>query len=209
MRTSSPQPELLASCQSPPPAANHPPPSVAAQVMGLIDNELSEPYSIFTYRWIMWPAVTPGGMAAACHACPAEQCVIAPLPRLAAPLPCRYFLHNWPHLCFLVFKGDRCFGTVVAKMDVHRDKALRGYIAMLTVQQEFRYLGVGEREAGRAGARPVLGMGMGTAEAGAGGVVSRACGCAGRCARCVHAPVGRQPLLSLVPDAASPLLRRQ
>ncbi|EFN54431.1 hypothetical protein CHLNCDRAFT_14420, partial [Chlorella variabilis] len=73
-------------------------------VMGLIDNELSEPYSIFTYR---------------------------------------YFLHNWPHLCFLVFKGDRCFGTVVAKMDVHRDKALRGYIAMVTVQQEFRYLGVG------------------------------------------------------------------
>lgn len=30
----------------------------------------------------------------------------------------RYFLQSWPHLCFLVFKGDHCFGTVVAKMDV-------------------------------------------------------------------------------------------
>ncbi|KAL4854900.1 N-alpha-acetyltransferase MAK3 [Chlorella vulgaris] len=73
-------------------------------VMSLIDNELSEPYSIFTYR---------------------------------------YFLHSWPHLCFLVFKGEQCFGTVVAKMDVHRGKALRGYIAMLTVDKAFRYLGVG------------------------------------------------------------------
>lgn len=65
-----------------------------------------------------------------------------------APLPPRrYFLHNWPHLCFLVFKGERCFGTVVAKMDVHRGRALRGYIAMLTVQREHRHLGVGEAAA--------------------------------------------------------------
>jgi GNAT superfamily N-acetyltransferase len=42
-----------------------------------------------------------------------------------------------------VFKGERCFGTVVAKMDVHRGKSLRGYIAMLTVLAEYRYLGVG------------------------------------------------------------------
>jgi hypothetical protein len=41
---------------------------------------------------------------------------------------------------------------VVAKMDVHRGKALRGYIAMLTVEQEHRYLGVGEL-AGGGGAR--------------------------------------------------------
>ena len=40
-------------------------------VMHLIDNELSEPYSIFTYR---------------------------------------YFLHQWPHLCFLAMDGEHCFG---------------------------------------------------------------------------------------------------
>jgi peptide alpha-N-acetyltransferase len=37
-------------------------------IMNLIDNELSEPYSIFTYR---------------------------------------YFLINWPQLCFLVYDGDK------------------------------------------------------------------------------------------------------
>jgi len=37
-------------------------------VMHLVDNELSEPYSIFTYR---------------------------------------YFLHNWPKLCFLAFQADK------------------------------------------------------------------------------------------------------
>ncbi|PRW59895.1 N-terminal acetyltransferase complex C component MAK3 [Chlorella sorokiniana] len=86
--------------------------------MRLIDNELSEPYSIFTYR---------------------------------------YFLHSWPHLCFLVFKGDHCFGTVVAKMDVHRGKALRGYIAMLTVEKPYRYLGVGSELVQRAIAAMVAG----------------------------------------------------
>ena len=44
--------------------------------MGLIDLELSEPYSIFTYR---------------------------------------YFLHNWPRLCFLAYDGDTPFGCIVCK----------------------------------------------------------------------------------------------
>jgi hypothetical protein len=68
-------------------------------VMNLIDNELSEPYSIFTYR---------------------------------------YFLHKWPKLCILCFDGNHCFGVAVSKMDVHREKALRGYVAMLTVEKKYR-----------------------------------------------------------------------
>lgn len=80
-------------------------------VMNLIDNELSEPYSIFTYR---------------------------------------YFLHSWPHLCFLAFDGDHCFGTIVAKMERHREALIRGYIAMLVVEKKYRYLGVGSQLVKRA-----------------------------------------------------------
>ena len=55
---------------------------------------------------------------------------------------CRYFLHNWPKLCWLAFDGPHCFGTVVCKQDKHRE-LLRGYIAMLVVEHEYRGLGVG------------------------------------------------------------------
>ncbi|CAL8463994.1 g3529 [Coccomyxa elongata] len=72
-------------------------------VMELVDNELSEPYSIFTYR---------------------------------------YFLHNWPKLCWLAFDSTHCFGVVVCKADDHRG-VQRGYIAMLVVEHEYRGLGVG------------------------------------------------------------------
>jgi N-alpha-acetyltransferase 30 len=73
-------------------------------VMELIDNELSEPYSIFTYR---------------------------------------YFLHHWPHLCFIAKQHGKPIGTVVSKVEVHRGQLLRGYIAMLTVVKDCRSLGIG------------------------------------------------------------------
>ncbi len=66
----------------------------------------------------------------------------------AAQCPClcvwhRYFLHNWPQLAFLAYDGDHCFGTVVCKMDVHREQMLRGYLAMLVVEKPYRSLGTG------------------------------------------------------------------
>ncbi|GAX83570.1 hypothetical protein CEUSTIGMA_g10995.t1 [Chlamydomonas eustigma] len=72
-------------------------------VMHLIDNELSEPYTIYTYR---------------------------------------YFLHQWPKLCYFAYDGDKAFGTVVCKMDVHRDH-MRGYVAMLVVDKAYRGKGAG------------------------------------------------------------------
>ena len=57
----------------------------------------------------------------------------------------RYFLHNWPQLAFLAYDGDHCFGTVVCKMDVHREQMLRGYLAMLVVEKPYRSLGTGKR----------------------------------------------------------------
>lgn len=74
--------------------------------MRLIDVELSEPYSVFTYR---------------------------------------YFLHSWAELCWLAHdvQSSRCVGTVVAKLETHRGKLLRGYIAMLTVERPYRAYGIG------------------------------------------------------------------
>lgn len=66
--------------------------------MDLIDKDLSEPYSIFTYR---------------------------------------YFLHAWPHLCFLAYDADKPVGVIVCKMDVHREH-MRGYLAMLVVDNDYR-----------------------------------------------------------------------
>ncbi|KAG2482381.1 hypothetical protein HYH03_018677 [Edaphochlamys debaryana] len=73
-------------------------------VMNLVDQELSEPYSIFTYR---------------------------------------YFLAQWPNLCYIAYDGDKPFGTVVCKMDVHRGQRMRGYVAMLVVDKAYRGKRVG------------------------------------------------------------------
>lgn len=73
-------------------------------IMRVIQRELSEPYSIYTYR---------------------------------------YFIHNWPKLCFLAMDGDHCVGAIVCKLDIHRQVVKRGYIAMLAVEQAYRKLKVG------------------------------------------------------------------
>lgn len=100
-------------------------------IMGLIDEELSEPYTVFTYR---------------------------------------YFLNQWPQLCFLAHyhpveraeKGDlhssiwstpsndnspRPIGVVIGKLDRHMKGAryLRGYIGMISVQPSFRGKGIATR----------------------------------------------------------------
>ncbi|KAI9280029.1 putative acyltransfersase [Sporodiniella umbellata] len=72
-------------------------------IIHLIENELSEPYSVYTYR---------------------------------------YFIHNWPNLCFLAMDGEEYVGTIVCKVDKHRDR-LRGYIAMLAVSKTHRKRSIG------------------------------------------------------------------
>lgn len=76
--------------------------------MDLIDRSLSEPYSVFTYR---------------------------------------YFLHQWPNLCYLAFNGSKPVGVIVCKMDDHKGH-LRGYIAMLVVDNTYRGKGLGALVAG-------------------------------------------------------------
>ncbi|XP_055637229.1 N-alpha-acetyltransferase 30A-like [Toxorhynchites rutilus septentrionalis] len=73
-------------------------------IMTLIQKDLSEPYSIYTYR---------------------------------------YFIHNWPKLCFLALHDERCVGAIVCKLDIHRQNIRRGYIAMLAVDKDYRKLKIG------------------------------------------------------------------
>lgn len=79
--------------------------------MELIDKSLSEPYSVFTYR---------------------------------------YFLQQWPNLCYLALDGDKAVGVIVCKMDDHRGH-LRGYIAMLVVDNTYRGKGLGKQHLGHCG----------------------------------------------------------
>lgn len=71
--------------------------------MRLIQTELSEPYSIYTYR---------------------------------------YFIYNWPKLCFLASYKNEYVGAIVCKLDMHINSK-RGYIAMLAVKKEYRKLKIG------------------------------------------------------------------
>jgi len=73
-------------------------------IIRLIQKDLSEPYSIYTYR---------------------------------------YFIHNWPHLCFMAKVGNECVGAIVCKLDYHKKVVKRGYIAMLAVDSKYRKLKIG------------------------------------------------------------------
>lgn len=73
-------------------------------IMRLITKDLSEPYSIYTYR---------------------------------------YFIHNWPQLCFLAMVDKECVGAIVCKLDMHKKMFRRGYIAMLAVDSKYRRKGIG------------------------------------------------------------------
>lgn len=67
-----------------------------------------------------------------------------PEPNLTRFVTCnRYFLQQWPKLCYLAYDGNTPFGTVVCKMDMHRDH-MRGYVAMLVVDKAYRGKGAGE-----------------------------------------------------------------
>lgn len=76
------------------------------EIMRLIQKDLSEPYSIYTYR---------------------------------------YFIHNWPKLCFLATYEGKYIGAIVCKLDMHRNVVKRGYIAMLAVDEKYRKRKIGSR----------------------------------------------------------------
>lgn len=79
-------------------------------IRALISKDLSEPYSIYVYR---------------------------------------YFLYHWGHLCFMALSASptdpstpELIGVVVNKLEPHGKTPLRGYIAMLAVQETHRGKGI-------------------------------------------------------------------
>lgn len=73
-------------------------------IRSLIAKDLSEPYSIYVYR---------------------------------------YFLLQWPELCFLALdEHSNMVGTVISKLEAHRGGPMRGYIGMLAVREEHRGQGI-------------------------------------------------------------------
>jgi N-alpha-acetyltransferase 30 len=111
-------------------------------VMSLVDAELSEPYSIFTYRYFvyLWPQLTF-----------LVRRLRTP-PLLPSPLvfssSSRIWMQKKVYYGFLTVqafdaKEGKCVGTVVCKMGEHRG-AFRGYIAMLVVLKPYRGRGIGD-----------------------------------------------------------------
>lgn len=82
-------------------------PKYLPQMRALIAKDLSEPYSIYVYR---------------------------------------YFLYQWPELCFFAIDTstpDRdLVAVVICKLEKHRCGPLRGYIAMLATQEGYRGKGL-------------------------------------------------------------------
>ncbi|KAF8556718.1 acyl-CoA N-acyltransferase [Imleria badia] len=56
----------------------------------------------------------------------------------------RYFLHQWPQLAFLAIPADSSvpIGVIVCKQSMHKHVSNRGYIAMLSVNKNWRKRGV-------------------------------------------------------------------
>ncbi|KAK7205612.1 acyl-CoA N-acyltransferase, partial [Myxozyma melibiosi] len=54
----------------------------------------------------------------------------------------RYFIYQWPHLCFLALEDGNVIGVIVCKLDPHRAVRMRGYIAMIAVVTRLRGKGI-------------------------------------------------------------------
>lgn len=82
-------------------------PKYLPQMRALIAKDLSEPYSIYVYR---------------------------------------YFLYQWPELCFFAVDNStddhELAAVVICKLEKHRGGPLRGYIAMLATKEQHRGKGL-------------------------------------------------------------------
>lgn len=91
----------------------------------LISKDLSEPYSIYVYRYFLYQWG---------HLC----YMVGPPPRASRPFP--------PLTCHKALDDDsNLIGVVVSKLEPHRSGTFRGYIAMLAVQEPYRGQGIASK----------------------------------------------------------------
>lgn len=57
----------------------------------------------------------------------------------------RFFINNWPELCLLAFDNGKLIGNIICKAEPHRNARMRGYIGMLSVETEYRGLGIAKK----------------------------------------------------------------
>ncbi|KAA0191718.1 N acetyltransferase mak3, partial [Fasciolopsis buskii] len=86
------------------------------QIVPLVARDLSEPYSIYTYRYFIynWP----------------NLCLLA---------------FSGKRDNAVTSADDEFIGTIVCKMEAHTQNVMRGYIAMLSVKEGYRRQGIGSR----------------------------------------------------------------
>ncbi|EEB08960.1 NatC N-acetyltransferase complex catalytic subunit [Schizosaccharomyces japonicus yFS275] len=53
----------------------------------------------------------------------------------------RYFLHQWPQYSYIALLDGRLIGAIVSKQDARKNR-IRGYIAMLAVDKNYRGHGI-------------------------------------------------------------------
>lgn len=107
-------------------------------IMNLVDQELSEPYSIFTYRYFvyLWPQLSFLVSISLLSNLWRIRSWLSPFPLIFVPL---FLFLLFPQ----AFHRGKCVGTVVCKMGEHRG-TFRGYIAMLVVIKPYRGKGIGK-----------------------------------------------------------------
>ncbi|CAI8505183.1 hypothetical protein CAS74_000992 [Pichia kudriavzevii] len=57
----------------------------------------------------------------------------------------RFFINNWPDLTLVAMHQDRMVGNIICKVEPHRNVRIRGYIGMLSVEHEYRGLGIAKK----------------------------------------------------------------
>ena len=117
-------------------------------IISLVQSELSEPYVVYTYRYFLhqwsacFPPFTPHSSAPLTVSPPNLRPHLSFLVRNKSSVPP-------PHL--LTKRNNQAYahgvahpvGVIVCKQSPHRDRYLRGYIAMLSVDKGYRKRGIG------------------------------------------------------------------
>ena len=98
-----------------------------ADIMALVGRDLSEPYSIFTYRYFLdhWP----------------QYCLLA---HTSSPTASKGKQGKSDHSSKNASQSTRkLVGVILCKASLHKNERMRGYIGMFAVDTPFRRCGIG------------------------------------------------------------------